>query len=105
MKALARKSALSYKAKDNAITIVEDFTMESPKTKEFVSIVKDLKLEGKKMLFVLPENDRVLYLSARNLPQTRVMNASELNTYRVMDAATLVFTEKSLAVVEQLFNA
>lgn len=105
VKALARRSALSHKAKDNAITIVEDFTMETPKTKDFIAIVRNLKLEGKKMLFVLPENDHVIYLSARNLPQTKVMNASELNTYRVMDAATLVFTEKSIAVVERLLNA
>ena len=105
VKLLARRSALSHKAKDNAIMIVEDFTMEVPKTKEFIAIVKDLKLEGKKMLFVLPENNRAIYLSARNLSQTRVMNVSELNTYRVMDAAALVFTERSIAVVEQLLNA
>lgn len=105
VKLLARRSALSHKAKDNAIMIVEDFTMDVPKTKEFIAIVKDLKLEGKKMLFVLPENNRAIYLSARNLSQTRVMNVSELNTYRVMDAAALVFTEKSIAVVEQLLNA
>lgn len=105
VKLLARRSALSHKAKDNAIMIVEDFTMDVPKTKEFIAIVKDLKLEGKKMLFVLPENNRAIYLSARNLSQTRVMNVSELNTYRVMDAAALVFTEKSIAMVEQLLNA
>ena len=105
VKLLARRSALSHKAKDNAIMIVEDFTMDVPKTKEFIAIVKDLKLEGKKMLFVLPENNRAIYLSARNLSQTRVMNVLELNTYRVMDAAALVFTEKSIAVVEQLLNA
>lgn len=104
IKLLARRSALSHKAKDNAIMIVEDFTMDVPKTKEFIAIVKDLKLEGKKMLFVLPENNRAIYLSARNLSQTRVMNVLELNTYRVMDAAALVFTEKSIAVVEQLLN-
>lgn len=104
VKLLARRSALSYKAKDNAIMIVEDFTMDIPKTKEFIAIVKDLKLEGKKMLFVLPENNRAIYLSARNLSQTRVMNVSELNTYWVMDAVALVFTEKSIAVVEQLLN-
>ena len=104
VKVLARKSALSHKAKNSAITIVEDFILDVPKTKDFISIVKGLKLEGKKMLFVLPENNHVIYLSARNLPQTTVMNASELNTYRVMDAATLVFTEKSIAVVEQLLN-
>lgn len=105
VKLLARRSALSHKAKDNAIMIVEDFTMDVPKTKEFIAIVKDLKLKGKKMLFVLPENNRAIYLSARNLSQTRVMNVSELNTYRVMDAAALVFTEKSIAMVEQLLNA
>ena len=105
VKVLARKSALSYKAKGNAITIVEDFTMDTPRTKDFISIVKELKLEGEKMLFVLPENDRIIYLSARNLPQTKVMNASELNTYRVMDAVTLVLTEKSVSVIERLLNA
>ena len=80
--------------------------MDVPKTKEFIAIVKDLKLEGKKMLFVLPpENNRAIYLSARNLSQTRVMNVSELNTYQIMDAAALVFTEESIAVIEQLLNA
>jgi large subunit ribosomal protein L4 len=100
VKALARKSALSYKAQENAITIVEDFTWETPKTKDFLSLVKDLKLKGKKTLFVLPENNQTVFLSARNLKAAKVVTASELNTYKVLDAANLLFTERALSVIE-----
>jgi len=105
VKALARKSALSYKAKDNAITVVEDFTMEAPKTKEFVAFMRDLKLEGKKILFVLPENNQTVFLSARNLQTTKVVTVPEMNTYKVLDAANLLLTEKALAIIEEHFNA
>ena len=106
VKALARKSALSYKAKDNAITIVEDFTMEMPKTKDFIAMMKSLNLDAKKKnLLVLPESNPVVYLSARNLKTANVVTVSDLNTYRVLDAAKLLFTERSLAIIEDYLKA
>ncbi|MDR1722782.1 MAG: 50S ribosomal protein L4 [Tannerella sp.] len=105
VKALARKSALTYKAQDNAITVVEDFTFEAPKTKEFITLVKDLKLDGKKLLLVLPENNNVILLSARNLQRTKVTTVSELNTYKVLDAASLLLTESSIAKIEENLKA
>jgi large subunit ribosomal protein L4 len=105
VKSLARKSALSYKVKDNAIVIVEDFTFEAPKTKEFIAIAKNLKVADKKLLMVLPEKNDFVYLSARNLNKMSVVTASELNTYKLLDAASLVLTEGSVAVIENLFKA
>ena len=105
VKALARKSALSYKAKENAIIIVEDFTMDAPKTKEFISFVKDLNLNGKKILLVLPENNNSIYLSARNLKSANVVTVSELNTYKVLDAANLLLTESALPIIEDHLKA
>jgi len=105
VKALARKSALTYKAMDNAITIVEDFTWETPKTKDFIAFMKDLKLEGKKNLLVLPENNKTIFLSARNLKTASVVTVSELNTYKVLDAANLLFTESSLSIIEENLKA
>ena len=105
VKALARRSALSYKAKENSIMVLEDFTMDTPKTKDFLSMLKVLKLDGKKMLLILPESNHFVSLSARNLPRSKVIAASDLNTYKVMDAANLVFTEQSVAVIEKLLNA
>ncbi|MDR0798356.1 MAG: 50S ribosomal protein L4 [Dysgonamonadaceae bacterium] len=98
-KSLARKSALSYKAKGEAITVVEDFTFDTPKTKEFLAMAKNLKVEGKKLLVVLPENNQIIYLSARNLPKASVTTVSELNTYKVMDAAHLVLLESSVTAI------
>jgi large subunit ribosomal protein L4 len=100
VKALARKSALTYKAQDNAITIVEDFTWEAPKTKDFLLFINDLKLKGRKTLFVLPENNRPIYLSSRNLQDAKVVTVSELNTYKVLDASNILFTERSLSIIE-----
>ena len=105
VKSLARKSALSYKAKNNAIVVVEDFTMEAPKTKEFITIAKNLKVADKKLRMVLPEKNNLVYLSARNLEKASVITASELNTYAVLNAVNLVLTESSVAVVEQNFKA
>ena len=102
LKQLARKSALTYKAKDNAITVVEDFAMEAPKTKEFIAITKNLKLDGKKILVVLPETNPVVSLSARNLQ--KVIPASNLNTYDVMNAAGIVLAETSVEAVNQMFG-
>ena len=105
VKALARKSALSYKAKNNAIVIVEDFTMEAPKTKEFITIAKNLKVADKKLLVVLPEKNNFVYLSARNLQKTNVVTVSDINTYCVLDAANLVLTESAVAAIDKMFNA
>ena len=105
VKALARKSALSYKAMGNAITVVEDFSMDAPKTKDFVMFMKDMKVDGKKILLVLPENNNVVYLSARNLKSATVVTVSELNTYKVMDAANLFLTESSIAIIEEHLKA
>ena len=104
LKQLARKSALTYKAQDNAITVVEDFAMEAPKTKEFIAITKNLKLDGKKILVVLPETNPVVSLSARNLQNVKVIPASNLNTYDVMNAAGIVLAETSVEAVNQMFG-
>ena len=105
VKSLARKSALSYKAKNSAIVVIEDFNMEAPKTKEFVTITKNLKVADKKLLMVLPEKNNFVYLSARNLQKAKVVTVSDINTYSVLDAANLVLTESSVAAIEKLFNA
>ena len=104
VKELARRSALSYKAQENAIVVVEDFAMEAPKTKEFVNIAKNLKVEGKKTLFVLPEANKNVYLSARNLQRTEVMIASLINSYKVLNADVMVITENSLKAIDNILN-
>jgi large subunit ribosomal protein L4 len=98
-KSLARKSALSYKVKEDAITVVEDFTFDAPKTKEFLALTKNLNLDGKKLLVVLPENNANIYLSARNLQKAKVTTVSDLNTYKVLDAAHLVVLESSITAL------
>lgn len=100
VKSLARRSALSYKAQENAIVVVEDFTMDVPKAKDFVSIVKNLKVDGRKTLLILPEVNKNVYLSARNLQRSEVMTASSLNTYKVLNADVLVVTENSLKTID-----
>ena len=102
--ALARRSALSYKAQENAIIVVEDFDMEAPKTKDFINITKNLKVEGRKLLLLLPGVQKNVYLSARNLQRTQVMTASALNTYKVLDADVLVVTEKSLEAIDAVLD-
>ncbi len=97
---LARRSALAYKVQENAIVVVEDFTLEAPKTKSFIEIINNLKISGKKSLFVLPSSDKVVYLSARNLQRVNVMAASNLNTYKVLDADVMVVAEGALSVIE-----
>ena len=104
VKQLARKSALSYKAQENAILVLEDFNFEAPKTKEIVNIAKNLKVDGKKLLFVLPETNKNVYLSARNLQRTEVMEAATINTYKVLDADVLLITEKSLETIDTILN-
>ena len=100
VKALARRSALSYKAQENAIIVVEDFNFEAPKTKEFVEIAKNLKVDGKKVLMVLPEANKNVYLSARNLQKADCIIAANVNTYKVLNADVMVVTENSLKAID-----
>ena len=93
VKALARFSALSYKAQENAITFVEPFTMEAPKTKEFLQILSNIKADGRKVLFVLPQNSTNIFLSSRNLPEVKVITVDEINTYTIMNAHSLVLVD------------
>ena len=93
VKALARKSALSYKAAENAIIVLEPFTMEAPKTKELLNITAAIKAGDRKVLYVLPENSTNIYLSSRNLPQVHVTTVDEIHTYAIMNARTLVLVD------------
>ena len=104
VKVLARKSALSYKAKENAIVVIEDFEMERPRTKDFVEILNNLKVNGKKSLFVLPGSNKNVYLSARNIQRVNMMTAAALNTYNVLNADVVVVTENSLKVVDEILT-
>ena len=104
-KVLARKSALSLKAKNDAIVVVEDFDFETPKTKSFMELTKKLQLADKKLLFVLPSQNKNIYLSARNLGKVNIITASDINTYKIMNCASLVMTESSLAVIDNLLKA
>ena len=100
LKRLARRSALTIKANDNAITVVEDFNFEAPKTKDFVNVLKALGLENKKSLIVLGESNNNVYLSSRNLKTVKVVKSSEISTYGIMNANNVVFLEGSLESVE-----
>ena len=104
VKVLARKSALSYKAQENAVVVVEDFNLEAPKTKDFVNITKNLKVDGKKVLLVLPEVEKSVYLSARNLKKAEVMTAAQVNSYKVLNADVLVVSENSLKVIDEILT-
>ena len=104
VKQLARKSALSYKAQENAIVVVEDFTMDAPKTKEFVDITKNLKVDGKKVLLLMPEANKNVYMSARNLQRAEVLEAQNVNTYKILDADVLVITENSLKTIDGILT-
>lgn len=101
---LARKSALSYQAKENGIIVVEDFTLEAPKTKDFLNIVKNLKVEGKKVLVVLPTEDKNVYLSARNLKEAQVMGAANINTYKILNADAVIIAESSLETIDKILT-
>ena len=102
VKLLARKSALSAKAAEGSIVVVEDFNFEAPKTKEFVNFTKNLKLKGSKILVVLASQNKNVYLSARNIERANIITANELNTYKVLDNKSLVLTESSVAVINEL---
>ncbi len=104
VKMLARKSALTYKAQENAIIVVDQFNLDAPKTKDFLNIAKNLKVEGKKTLVVLPEINKNVYLSARNLQKAEVMRASDINTYKVLNADVLVIAEESLNTIDAILN-
>lgn len=104
VKQLARKSALTYKALENGILVVENFSLEAPKTKKMVSISENLKIADKKSLFVLPEENKTIYLSARNLQDVSVVIASELTTYQILNAKTLVLLEGSVGKIEEILK-
>ena len=93
LKQLARLSALSYKAKENAIVMVEPFTMEAPKTKEFLQILSNIKAGNRSVLFVLPENSTNIYLSSRNIPEVKVVSVDEISTYTIMKAHSMVLVD------------
>lgn len=103
VKRLARKSALSYKAKENMITILEDFKFDEPKTKSYLDLLNSFELAEKKTLLVLPENDLNIVLSSRNLKKTKVTLASSLNTYDILNAGTLLIAESSMKEIEKVF--
>ena len=102
--ALARRSALAYKAQENAIVVVEDFTFEAAKTKSFLEVMNNLKVADKKVLVLMPEANKNVYLSARNLQRAKVGRAADLHTYSVLDANVMVVTESALAQIEQVLN-
>lgn len=104
VKQLARKSALTYKAAENSILVMEDFNMEVPKTRELVAIKSNLQIADKKSLFVLPGENNSIYLSSRNLKDTTVVTASELNTYQILNANTIVILEGSVKKIEEAFK-
>jgi len=104
VKSLARKSALTYKALEEAILVIEDFSFETPKTSEMVQISNNLKINDKKSLFVLPEENKNIYLSSRNLQAVSVITASELNTYQILNAKKVVVLESSVSKIEELFK-
>ena len=105
LKQLARLSALSYKAKSNAILIVEDFSFEAPKTKEFVALRKNLKLDGRRTLLVTKDVERNVVLSNRNIQRSEVSVVSDINTYGIMKAQSVIFTESAIQEIGNLFKA
>jgi large subunit ribosomal protein L4 len=104
VKDLARKSALTYKAKDNSIAIIEDFSFDAPKTKQYQNLLKSLSLSDKKTLLVLPENNKNVVLSGRNVTNTKVITAAQLNTYDVMNAEQLILVEGSVEKIDNILN-
>lgn len=104
VKQLARRSALTYKAQDNKIIVIEDFNLEAPKTKEFINILNNLKVCDKSSLFVLPNSNKNVSLSARNLKSTQIVSAALVNTYAILAADTLVISEGSLQIINEILN-
>jgi len=104
VKDLARKSALTYKAKDNAVAVLEDFSFDAPKTKQFIALLNALSLGDKKTLFVLPEANKNVVLSGRNIQNSKITTADQINTYDVMNADSIIFVESAVSKVETLLN-
>jgi large subunit ribosomal protein L4 len=104
VKKLARKSALAYKAKDECIKVVEDFSVDSPKTKEYASILNNLQIKDKRSLIIINHPNKDIYLSSRNIPGTKVVSVYLLTTYDIMNCSSLVFTESSLDVLQNMLN-
>ena len=104
VKQLARKSALTYKVKEDALVVVEDFTFDAPKTKDFIAFTKNLGIEDKKVLVALSSVDKNMFLSARNLQKAKVATATQLNTYGILDASVLVVTESALKDIDAVLN-
>jgi large subunit ribosomal protein L4 len=102
LKKLARRSALSYKVKDNQLTILEDFNFDTPKTKNFTELLKNFKLTGKKTLLVVAKSENNVLLSARNLKRVKVVNAADLNTYEILDATQMLITAGSIREIEKI---
>ncbi len=104
LKRLARKSALTYKAKENGIIILEDFSFDSPKTKNFVTLLKNFELQDKKVLVVLTQNDKNVYLASRNIQKTKITDAASINTYDILNANNLIIAESSLKEIEKIHS-
>ncbi|QHT69075.1 50S ribosomal protein L4 [Rhodocytophaga rosea] len=104
LKSLARKSALSYKASETAITILEDFTLDAPKTKDYLQFLQSLSVADKKTLLILPEVNKNVYLSSRNVQRAKVVTVNQLNTYELLHADRVIISEGSLKKIEELFN-
>lgn len=105
VKVLARKSALSYKVKENQLLVIEDFSFDAPKTKDFIALVNQLQVADKKVVLVLANQNKNVYLSARNLPKVQIISASEVNAYTLLNCTSLVLVEPSVAVIENLLKA
>ncbi len=103
-KQLARKSALTYKVQENGIIVVEDFSIETPKTKQIIAIEKALNVDGKKVLFVLPEENKNIYKSAHNLQKVEVMGAANINAYKILNADVLVVAENAVKVIDEVLT-
>ena len=104
VKQIARKSALTYKLKDKSIMIIEDFQFEEPRTKNMVDLKQNLNIDEKKVLFVLNQSNKNVYLSSRNLKDVKVLTTSELNTYEILKCQNLMMVESSVEAIEKLFN-
>lgn len=104
VKVLARKSVFSARAKENNISVIEDFTFDSPKTKSYLAFLGALSLTGSKTLFILPDYDSNVYLSARNIPKTKVLSADEVSTYDLINADKLIISEGALSKIESILN-
>jgi large subunit ribosomal protein L4 len=104
VKNLARVSALTYKAKENAITVLEDFNFDAPKTKNFIDLIKNLNLDSKKTLFIIGSKNDNVYLSSRNLERSKVITASDINTYDILNADNVILAESSVKVIETILN-